>query len=99
MPHVPAITKNNRASCDRLSDPRHSWPPQPLFHFGSVIVAWTPASGASSSLDPGGAPSLVACLRATPPLALGIATARTAEGTTAADHTSEGTAVAAKTNP
>jgi hypothetical protein len=69
----------------------------PLVRFRSVIAACPPALGASSSLDPSGASPSVARLGVAPSLALGIATARTTEGTDVANHTPEGTAVTAKT--
>jgi hypothetical protein len=57
--------------------------PLQLVWFGSDDDACPHAPGASPSLDPGGTPPPVACLRAAPPLALGITTACTPEGTAA----------------
>jgi hypothetical protein len=77
-----ATVEAYRASRNR----RHHWAwsvlPS-LIRFGSIVAASLPASGASSLLDPGGAPPSVARLRAAPPLALEISVTRTPEGTAA----------------
>jgi hypothetical protein len=81
-----AAVKAYRASRNRHCH-RDYGASSPLVRFGSAVVACPPALGALSSLNPGGAPPLIARLGAAPPLDLGITTARTLEETVATAKT------------
>jgi hypothetical protein len=101
-PRVSALAGDDRASHDRRCHPRRPWPPPMLSKYtaprativatgyGCASAACPPASGASPSLGPRGAPSPLARLRAPLLARLGGASpslapriiARTPEGTT-----------------
>jgi hypothetical protein len=77
-----ATAEAYRASCNC----RHHWAwgaPPPLVRFESTIVAFPPASGASSPLGPGRAPLPAAFLELSSPLAPRIVVARMPKGTAA----------------